>query len=166
MLLVALPCGASAQTAQHIRILDSELSALFHTGESHSHTFRALVEDTNAAPVLVFIDCSLSLPARLGARLSFVTSVPAVRYVRVLVDCSLPPRTQITLLAHELQHALEIGSRTDIVGGDAMESLYEEIGFQTSSNGRHVSFETASARAVQQAVDRELGERTSGSVVY
>src|SRR4029434_5131852 len=114
---------------------DPELRALFHTGESHSHTFRALVEDTDAAPVLVFIDCSLLLPARCGERLSFVTSVTAVRYVRVLVDCSLPPRAQITLLAHELQHALEIGSRTDIVGADAMEPLYEEIGFQTSSHG-------------------------------
>jgi len=38
-----------------------------------------------------------------------------MRYVRVDIDCTLSPRRQIALLAHELQHALEIGERTDIL---------------------------------------------------
>ena len=84
------------------------------------------------------------MPARIGARLNFVTSVNGLRYVRVHVDCTLSPRRQIALLAHELQHALEIGERTDILDVEAMESPTK-----TSASSRltwsHKSFETEAA---------------------
>jgi hypothetical protein len=73
-------------------------------------------------------------------------------------------------MAHELQHALEIGQRTDILDAEGMESLYEEIGFQSSDNGYHKSYETEAAKAVQRAVDNELGMRpargTTGANAY
>jgi UDP-N-acetylglucosamine enolpyruvyl transferase len=99
------------------------------------------------------------MPERLGAQLKFVTSVNDVRYVRVDINVMLASRRQIALLAHELQHALEIAERPDITDVDAMESLFEDIGFQSFENGRHRSYETDAALDVQEAVEHELGGR-------
>ena len=169
ILTLVLSHGASAQTAPRIRILDPGLKTLFEHGTTQSPTLRALAENVEASSVLVFVEGDIRMPARVGARLNFVTSVNGVRYVRVAVDCTLSPRRQVALLAHELQHALEIGARPDIVDVDAMESFYEDIGFQLFENGRHKNFETEAAIAVQDAVDEELGGRPArahGHVSY
>jgi hypothetical protein len=71
----------------------------------------------------------------------------------------LAPRRQITLLAHELQHALEIADRPDIQDVEAMESFYEDVGFQTFEDRRHRGFETEAALEMQEAVERDLGGR-------
>jgi hypothetical protein len=106
-----------------------------------------------------FVEGDIRMPERLGARLHFVTSVNDVPYVRVDINVTLATRRQIALLAHELQHALEIADRPDVTDVEAMESLFEDIGFQTSDNGRHRSFETGTAIDVQEAVEGELGGR-------
>jgi hypothetical protein len=150
--------------APHVRVLDPVLKQLFEQGMQQSPTLRGLVERVEAAPILVFIEGDIRMPVYVGARLNFVTSVNGLRYVRVEIDCTLSPRRQIALLAHELQHALEIGERTDILDADGMESLYEEIGFQSNDNGSHRSYETEAAKAAQRAVDHEMGERPGRGV--
>ena len=166
---LAAPHRSYAQHSPRIRVLDPTLKELFDHGVGQSATFRALVEKVEATPVLVFVEADIRMPARIGARLSFVTSVNGLRYVRVHVDCTLSPRRQIALLAHELQHALEIGERTDILDVEDMESLYENIGFESLDNGSHKSFETEAALTVQRSVDDEIGmrpARTTGTVTY
>ena len=164
-----VPHRSYAQSAPRIRVLDPGLKELFDHGIGQSPTFRALVEKVDAIPILVFVEADIRMPARIGARLSFVTSVNGLRYVRVHVDCTLSARRQIALLAHELQHALEIGERTDILDVEAMESLYEDIGFESLDTGSHKSFETEAALSVQRTVDEEMGmrqARTTGTVTY
>jgi hypothetical protein len=161
LLALFLPYGASAETAPRIRILDAPLKSLFDHGLTQSPTLRTLVEKVEAASILVFVEGEIRMPERLGARTNFVTSVNGVRYVRIDVNFTLAPRRQIALLAHELQHALEIADRADILDVEAMESLYEDIGFQSFENGRHRSFETEAAIDVQESVERELGGRAS-----
>ena len=166
---LAAPHRSYAQSSPHIRILDPILKELFDHGVQQSPTLRALVDNVEAAPILVFIEGDLRMPTYVGARLNFVTSVNGLRYVRVDVDCTLSPRRQIALLAHELQHALEIGERVDILHAEDMESLYEDIGFESFENGSHKSFETEAALTVQRTVDDEMGmrpARTPGTVPY
>jgi len=164
LLALVVPHRSSAQSFPHVRFLDPVLKELFDHGMQQSPTLRTLVEKVEAAPILVFIEGDIRMPLYIGARLNFVTSVNGLRYVRVDIDCTLSPRRQIALLAHELQHALEIGQRTDILDAEGMESLYEEIGFQSSDNGSHKSYETEAAKAVQRAVDDELGARLGRGV--
>jgi RecB family exonuclease len=73
------------------------------------------------------------------------------------INVMLPPRRQIALLAHELQHALEIADRPEIQDIEAMESFYEDVGFQSFDDGRHRAFETEAALEMQEAVERDLG---------
>jgi hypothetical protein len=164
LITAAVPNRSYAQSAPHVRFLDPVLKELFEQGRQQSPTLRALVEKVEAAPILVFIVGDIRMPVYVGARLNFVTSVNGLRYVRVEIDCTLSPRRQIALLAHELQHALEIGERTDILDAEGMESLYEEIGFQSSDSGSHKSYETEAAKAIQRAVDEELGMRPARGV--
>jgi hypothetical protein len=168
LLAVGVPHASLAQNAPRIRILDPILRELFEQGITQSPTFRALVEKVETSSILVFVDSDIRMPDRIGARLNFVTSVNGLRYVRVAVDCKLSPRRQVALLAHEFEHAFEIGSRPDIVDVEAMESFYEDFGFQTFENGRHRSFETDAAQATQEAVDEELGQasRPTGHAAY
>jgi hypothetical protein len=151
---------AEAQDGSRVRVLDRGLKGLLEFGSELSPTLRYLLEQLEATSVLVFVDCNPRMPERIGARSNFVASVNGVRYVRVDVDCALVYRQQLSLLAHELQHALEIGGRSDIVDADSMESYYEDIGFQTYDDGKHKEFETFEAIAVQRRVDAE----TSGKV--
>jgi len=166
---LAAPHRSYAQSSPHIRVLDPILKELLDHGVQQSPTLRALVDKVEAAPILVFIEGDIRMPTYVGARLNFVTSVNGLRYVRVTIDCTLSPRRQIALLAHELQHSLEIGARTDILDAEAMESLYEDIGFESFEHGSHKSFETEAAITVQRAVDVEMGMRpvrTTGAVTY
>ena len=159
LLSVVLPAIASAQAAPHIRILDQGLKTLFEQGLEQSPTLRALVAELEATRVLVFAECHFHLPSGVAGRLNFVTSVKGIRYVRVAVDCWLTQRWQVSLLAHEIQHALEIGRHAEVVDVDAMESLYEGIGFATDRDGPARHFETDAAKAVQRAVLDEMGRR-------
>jgi hypothetical protein len=90
------------------------------------------------------------------------------RLLRIAVDCSLTNRWQVSLLAHELQHALEIGRHRQVMDIVAMESLYESIGFPTSRDGTTRHFETEAAIVVQRAVNDELGSirATPGTMAY
>jgi hypothetical protein len=151
-----------------VRVIDRDLKALLERGAMHSPTLTALVAEVEATALLVFVECSFRLPSGLGARTNFVTSVGDTRFVRVAVDCSLTSRWQISLLAHELQHALEIGRHPEVHSVDAMELLYESIGFPTVRDGSTRHFETAAAIAVQRAVNQELGDArtTHGGMAY
>lgn len=160
LLTFFLPYSASAQTVPRIRVLDAQLKSLFDHGLTQSPTFRTLVDKVEASSILVFVEGDIRMPERLGARLKFVTSVNDVRYVRVDINVTLAPRRQIALLAHELQHALEIADHPDITDVEAMESFFEDIGFQSFEDGRHRSYETDAALEVQETVEQELGGRT------
>ncbi len=159
LLIVVLPYSVSAETAPRVRVLDARLKSLFDHGLTQSPTLRAVVDKVEASSILVFVDGDMRMPERLGAQLKFVTSVNDVRYVRVDINVTLAPRRQIALLAHELQHALEIADRAEIQDIEAMESFYEDIGFQSFEDGRHRGFETEAALEVQEAVERDLGGR-------
>jgi hypothetical protein len=159
LLTLVGPQPTAAQSNQHLRVLDRDLKLLLERGLAQSPTLNTLVAEVEATPLLVFVECSLRLPSGVGARTNFVTSVDSTRLVRVAVDCSLTNRWTISLLAHEIQHALEIGRHPQVVDVEAMESLYESIGFPTMRDGSNRHFETDAAIAVQRAVHNELGGR-------
>jgi hypothetical protein len=162
-LCLAGAAAAATEHDSHIRVSDHGLKTLVELATSRSETFRELVAALDAAPVLVFVECDLRLPLRLSARLSLVTRVGAVRYVRVDIACALPSRRQMALLAHEFQHALEIGLASDITDLDSMEEHYESVGFQTYGDGAHKRFETDAAQRVERRVKDELyGSRADG----
>jgi hypothetical protein len=164
---LVFPTASTAQSSPHLRVLDQPLKTLLDRGAAQSPTLRGLLVEVEATPVLIFVECAVKLPSGVGGRMNFVTSVNRMRFVRVAIDCSLTERWQTTLMAHEIQHALEIGRRPEVDDVEAMEELYEEIGIPTVRDRAHRHFETAEAMAVQRAVEQELeGRGTRGPSAY
>ena len=125
---------------------------------TRSPTLKSLLARLESASVLAFVDCSPRMPNRIGARLNLITSVNGLRYVRIELDCGLGDRPQIGLLAHELQHAWEVGSRPDIIDDGDMQLFFEEYGFQSYDDGYHASYETQDAIDMQHQVLIEIDQ--------
>jgi hypothetical protein len=167
VIVVARPEHSAAQAGPHLRVLDQALKTVLDRGVAQSPTLQKLIAEIETTRILVFAECSMRLPYGVGGRMNFVTNANDYRFVRIAVDCMLGERWQISLLAHELQHALEIGRNPDVADVESMESLYEEIGYPTSREGGVRHYETEDAIIVQRAVEDELaGRGVPGVQIY
>ena len=75
-----------------------------------SSTFAQLVESITLNPTIVYVEWSESLPSRLDAALMTNATVApdGTCVLRVLVRRRPPNRSLIPVIAHELQHVLEL----------------------------------------------------------
>ncbi|MEP7306296.1 MAG: hypothetical protein ABJA98_12330 [Acidobacteriota bacterium] len=161
-ILCSVSATFAAERVSHVHIGDRGLKAVMDRGLAGSETFRSIVARLDASPIQVFANCDLLLPEGLSGRLKFVSNVGGVRYVQVSIRCSISTLRQLSFLAHELQHALEIGDNSEIADADSMESYYAEVGFEIHVDNHHRrSFETDAAIDAQRRVEREMKDRPS-----
>ena len=143
-----------------IRSTDRRLRSLLEDGVRNSPTLRALVARLHASDVVVYLQCEG--PNAPDGRLTFVTSAAGLRYVVVRV-ARFPRPQQIAMMAHELQHAVEIADTPAIVDGESLEREYKRIGYVNQwSSLPGVSFDThAAVRAGQQVLKELLQDDSS-----
>jgi hypothetical protein len=153
---VLTPSPAASDGPPRIRTTDSHVRALMDEGRARSRTFNEVYEALLLQPVIVFINCSWFLPSDTAGRSRLVASSGGYRYVHVEFGCALK-RQRLPILAHELQHAREIGD-SDAIDDESMAEVFEDIGFQTQADGMHRGYETQAARDVQRRVADELDE--------
>ena len=147
----------ASERTSHVRVLDGGLRTLIADALSQSDTFRNLVARLDAEPIRVFVRCEPFLARGVSAAgLNFVASAPGVRYVGVFIRCGMPSRVQLPLIAHELQHALEVAGSPDIVDAASLAAHYQGVGFETFNDGHQRAWETDAARAVQYRVEQEV----------
>jgi hypothetical protein len=138
-----------------VRTTDERLAEILEAGIERSETLRELVAALQRSNVIVYI--TPQAPARnvVYGELHFMASSAGVRYLRVAVRQDLS-RAQVTaMIAHELQHALEVAAAAEVVDDRSMAALYWSIGYRLGS-----SHETAGALL---AADRVLDELTAAS---
>ena len=75
------------------------------------------------------------------------------RYLRVQIRSDLSKREAISLIGHELQHALEIAGASDVRDTTSLIRLYERIGH--ASSGEH-AYDTDAAQDTGRVVRKEL----------
>lgn len=116
---------------------------------SMSSTFAQLVESITLNPTIVYVEWSESLPSRLDAALMTNATVApdGTCVLRVLVRRRPPNRSLIPVIAHELQHVLELLRSP---GLDA-ERTFDSLGPRSGG-----AYETEQARVVQRMVQKEL----------
>ncbi len=134
--LVGLAAGVEAvpQTAvtsspsavTRVRGLDGRVRALLDDGRERSPTFRRLCDTLERSDLVVVVDVR---PLKAPAQTSFVAATPAGRVVRITLS-SIPQVDDVllALLAHELQHAVEIAAAPQVVNSASMLGLYGEPG--------------------------------------
>lgn len=138
----------------HIRPLDPLATDLVSTGSRASSTFTHLVEALDRAPGLVVYVSATSEPDPRGS-IVFVGRASGVTYLLARVCTRQVGADRVAVLAHELEHAVEISQAVPPVTSDAgLQRLYAGIGLDSS--GKHLE-STAAVRA-ERAVHRELGK--------
>lgn len=153
---VAVPCRAD--TSARVRGASAKESRLIGDLLARSGTARALVGEIEATDLIVYVQLSGNQPAGRGAT-TLASSSEQFRYVRIVIGAMTHPSDRGALLAHELQHALEIGREKDVRDERGIRQLYERIG--EDSRARFV-FETTAARDVGSRVLQELTARGTG----
>jgi hypothetical protein len=119
-----------------------------------SPTLRALVARLRTSDVVVYLRCDG--PAAPDGRLTFVSAAGGYRYLVVRM-ARFPPAQQIALMAHELQHAVEIADTPAIVDGASLVREYKRIGYVNQwSSLPGLAFDTKAAVATGEQVLKEL----------
>jgi hypothetical protein len=148
----------SQQPLAHIRSEESWIRAAIERGFSRSRTFRCLVTALNASDVIVQIVYSNIVRDYVRAyTLNQVTVRGDFRYVRIAVARKATDTRLIGVIAHELQHAVEIAQAPDVGRTATVTDLFQRIDSGECLGGG--CYETRAARKIQEIVVDELQGR-------
>jgi hypothetical protein len=140
--------------------------SLVQEGASQSAYLRALLDELERTDVIVHLVVLVGPQSggieKAPAWLSFTVATDKSRYLRATLDTwQAGYWDSIPLLAHELQHALEVARAPEVRDASTFERLYQRIGWGTGAS----AFETAEARATTRAVRAELEWARRGRAV-
>lgn len=137
----------------HVRGATHGENALIREGVRRSQTFAKIVDQINGTDVVVYVSRPQRLPSGLDGRLTFMTSAGGIRYLHAEVIGGLGPEDTLSILGHELQHALEVAMHPEVRDSSSLGVLYERIGEKQHVANR---FDTAAARRTGSRVRQEL----------
>jgi hypothetical protein len=140
----------------HVRAQDSRIRAAIADGVERSPLFRDLVAQLDASNVIVYVQSDRAMPARLQGRLALLSVAGGRRYVLVRIACFLTSTQQISILGHELRHAVEIADAESVVDETSLAAEYRRIGFGSGSLRQGEGFDSRAAIEAGQRVWHEL----------
>ena len=154
VLAAVVAAGEVPITAQDaspaLRPETAAVRALITDGIERSSTFRDLTSRLSGADVIVYVRFS-RCPGNLAGCLLWA-SAPGLRRVVIKLDqFGRSPNELTALLAHELQHALEVADAPEIKDLASFQKSFAGRGWK----GAH-GFETAQAREITKRVAAEL----------
>ena len=161
LLTGAAPIGAfdPARTLTRIRPGTAALSRVFREGVARSPTFAALLDRLERSHWLVFVyRGACPDPAVAGCLLHTVGRYGDDPYLRILVNpwrVGHPDR-EISTIAHELQHALEIVEAVEVIDTASLTRHFRRIGYVSAESAWLIAYETAAARRTGDLVLSEL----------
>ena len=95
---------------RRLRATDPRMQALIVEGVRRSPTFARLLLELESTDLIAYVERVHNMPAVILGRLVFISTSPAQRYVRIQLGTGGTDFDAIVTLAHELQHAVEVGS--------------------------------------------------------
>jgi hypothetical protein len=147
---------------QHVRTEDAELRELIRDARSASPTFRGLLDRLVRSDIIVHVTRQPYMRVSLEGQLNFVTTAGGRRYLRVRVAGRLPPRRLTAIIAHELQHAVEIADDEAIVDATTLACAYQRLAHRGAiHHDGTLEFETRTAIDVGARVWREYDASAS-----
>jgi hypothetical protein len=128
---------------------------LLEEGRHRSATFAKVVAGIEQSRGIVYVEFGYCAFGHLnGCLLPFIARAEGERYLRIVVSPDRNQRTHdqlLALVAHELQHALEVIEHEEVVDAPTMQEMFRKIGAPV----RH-GYETPAARATGDKVLAEL----------
>jgi hypothetical protein len=143
-----------AQVNPHIRSLDHRLARTISEGVLRSPTFARIVDGLERSDVIVYIGFDQQILTSFGGRTTVMTAHGKWRYLRIAICPRLSDFQRTAMVAHELHHALEIGSSSEVHDMNSLRRLYRSIGVPSRCHSE--CYETTGAVKAAQDVEREL----------
>ena len=149
--IVLLSGLLSVQGHQSVRTDDGHMRAALDSGLARSATFKALVAGLDTSDVIVYVEPKVRMPIGLQAYLAHqMALVGKYRVLRIVVSVDLHGDTLLSILAHELQHALEVADAPTVRTDHALSVMFRDTKRQCQV------CETERAQQIQTIVLREL----------
>ncbi len=155
MMVLSAVLSAQDPSAHHVRTTDSKVLALFTDGMARSETFRRLVRTLDNSDVVVYVDVKTTRQALGGYLAHNIVVAGACRYVHVAVDVHGANGRLVPLLAHELQHAVEVAQEASVRDEKSLERMFERLAITFGCGGTTRS-ETQAAKDIEAFVSAEL----------
>ena len=120
-----------------------------------SPTVQRLAHAIAESDLIVYIEIG---DAGRGSRASteLVAATEHDRFLRVTIDRTVSPHDHTPLIAHELQHAVELAEDRSVRDSAGVRALYARIGTDPAA---HHTFETMHARLTERQARREVRQR-------
>ncbi len=96
------------------------------------------------------------MPAGITGYLTFVTTAQSRRVVRILFDLHRPRAQAISVIGHELQHAIEVATHPEVVSAATLGAMYQRIGWRNHRTAQGEMFDSADAIAAGGTILKEL----------
>ena len=141
---------------ERLRPTTPQLERLVDMGYWLSPTFRDVVDGLQELSVIVQLVPGVTLAHGLDGALHFLTTFEGYRYLSVSVRTDLEFTLLIAVIAHELQHAIEIGQAPSVVDVWTMRDHYQLIGVRSCLDPELECYDTTLARKIGNAVYTEL----------
>lgn len=142
---------------RRVRSADQSVRKLLKRGYRQSSAFRNLVTRLQRSDLYVYIEEVPRLPGALEGRLMILPKAHGHRYVRIQIAVRGSTEDSIALLGHELQHAVEIADRPEIVDSESLARAYRQMIDATQlEHAAGTAFDTGAANEVGTRVLREL----------
>jgi hypothetical protein len=161
VLLIASPGRAAdfSSATMPVRTNEAPIAELIAQAMAGSPSFRLLVEQLAGSDVIVYVRSQRKLPTGVDGYLAFMGSAGGRRYVVITLSWGQTPLRMVATLGHELQHAVEIAERRDIVDDTTMTEAYEGFGSEGAWRPKGRSFDTQAAISAGTRIRTEMAKR-------
>jgi hypothetical protein len=153
--ILALALTAQDSSSRHVRSTEPRIVTLIEDGIAGSATFRSLIETLNESDVIVYIKLNRTRLALGGYLAHTIVAQGHYRYLSIRVETAGSRRRLVSLLAHELQHAVEVAHAPEVRDAESLERLFSGLAVKFGCGGTSC-FETQAAKDVEHSVNQEF----------
>jgi len=118
------PVPATATPDYHVRAIDPRVREWIKLGAAHSRTFDDLLNRLAKSDVIVYVQMVDRIPSGASGQIAFAAATKIVRYLRIEIDGRGSVFDIVSILGHELEHAVEIAAAPRVRDSDALATMY------------------------------------------
>jgi hypothetical protein len=153
LVAASVPAPGGAPSFPHVRVQNERVARILTSALDRSPTLRRLVDTLDRSDVIVYVEVQPQLPRALPAGMIFVGAGAGMRYLRIVLNPVNTELIMLSMLGHELQHAVEVVSAPWVQSRETLAEHFSRIGTR-SLNG--TGYETEAARRAGRVVTHEF----------
>jgi hypothetical protein len=157
--LLPLPSNAAYSPTSRLRPQSERIERWLATAERRSPTVRGLRDRIERSDVIVYLEIRFDLDHGVAACLTWVAATDNARIVRTSLRPDLREADAVSMIAHELQHVVEVIDHTEVRSNQTLLELYARIGHRTAPTRMHWDTEAAIAAGTVARLEAVGGRR-------